>query len=130
MNIAGWFVLGMLILVVVFLFLTMLIDHIKIKKQMKIQEKMEHTLRNMNVWMYYDRLYGVEFNPFTCDKVFIRIIESREGYTKFEKQVFSQSYNKADKLEGTYIDVMKCMDLYNMLRSRNAQLIKDCNKEQ
>lgn len=130
MNIAGWFVLGMLLLGVIFLFVTMFIDHIKIKKQMKIQEKMEYALRNMNVWRYYDRAHGAEFNPFTCDKVFIRIIESREGYTKFEKQVFSQSYNKADKLEGTYIDVMKCMDLYNMLRSRNAQLIKDCNKEQ
>ena len=99
MNIAGWFVLGLLIFGVVFLFWMMLIDHIKIKKQLKLHEDMEYTLHNMNIWMYYDRVLGEEFNPFTCDKAFIRIFESRDGYTKFEKQVFSQSYNKADKHE-------------------------------
>ena len=130
MNIAGWFVLGILLLGVIFLFFAMLADHIKIQKQMKLQEDMDRTLHDMNIWMYYDRAYGVEFNPFTCDKIFIRIFESRDGYTKFEKQVFSQSYNKADKHEGTYTDVMKSMDLYNMLKARNAKLIKDYNKEQ
>lgn len=130
MNIAGWFVLGMLIFGVIFISLAALVDHIKIGKQMKVQEAMEYNLHDMNIWMYYDHAYGVEFNPFTCDKVFIRIFESREGYTKFEKQVFKQSYGKADKLDGTYIDVMKSMELYNHLKARNAKLIKDYNKEQ
>lgn len=130
MNITGWFLVGMLIFGSFFMFVMALVEHIKIKKQMKLQEKMEYNLRDMNIWMYYDRAYGVEFNPFTCDKVFIRIFESREGYTKFEKQVFKQSYGKADKLDGTYIDVMKSMDLYNHLKARNAKLIKDYNKEQ
>ena len=130
MNIAGWFVLGLLFFGVAFIFWMMLIDHVKIKKQMKIQEDMEYALHDMNIWMYYDRVIGEEFNPFTCDRAFIRIRGSREGYTKFEKQVFSQSYDKVDKLKGTYIDVMKSMDLYNLLKTRNAQLIKDYNKEQ
>lgn len=130
MNTAGWFVLGLLIFGVVFLFLMMLKDHIKIQKQMKLQEDMERTLHDMNIWMYYDGVRGAEFNPFTCNKVFIRIFESREGYTKFEKQVFSQSYNKVDKHEGTYTDVMKSMDLYNLLKARNAKIVKDYNKEQ
>lgn len=130
MNTAGWFVLGLLIFGVVFIFLMMLKDHIKIQKQMKLQEDMERTLHDMNIWMYYDRAPGAEFNPFTCDKIFIRIFESRDGYTKFEKQVFSQSYNKADKHEGTYTDVMKSMDLYNLLKARNAKLIKDYNNKQ
>lgn len=130
MNTAGWFVLGLLAFGSAFMFLMALVDHIKIQKQMKLQEDMERTLHDMNIWMYYDRLPGEEFNPFTCDKIFVRIFESRDGYTKFEKQVFSQSYNKADKLEGTYIDVMKSMDLYNLLKARNAKLIKDYNKEQ
>ena len=130
MNTAGWFVLGLLIFGVVFLFMMMLKDHIKIQKQMKLQEDIERTLHDMNVWLYYDRAPGGEFNPFTCDKIFIRIFETRDGYTKFEKQVFSQSYNKADKHEGTYIDVMKSTDLYNLLKARNAKLIKDYNKEQ
>lgn len=130
MNIAGWFVLGLLIFGVVFIFLMMFIDHIRIQKQMKLQGDMEYALCNMNIWMYYDRTPGVEFNPFTCDKIFIRIFESRDGYTKFEKQVFSQSYNKADKHIGTYTDVMKSMDLYNLLKSRNAKIVKDYNKEQ
>ena len=91
---------------------------------------MEYALCNMNVWMYYEQAFGAEFNPFNCNKIFVRIFESRDGYTKFEKQVFSQSYNKVDKLEGTYIDVMKSMDLYNLLKARNAKLIKDYNKEQ
>ena len=89
---------------------------------------MERTLCDMNIWRYYDQAFGAEFNPFNCDKVFIRIFESREGYTKFEKQVFKQSYGKADKHEGTYIDVMKSMDLYHLLKARNANLIKDYNK--
>ena len=95
MNIAGWFVIGLLIFGVIFLFVMMLIDHIKIEKQMKLQNDMKYTLHNMNIWMYYDRVPGETFNPFTCDKIFIRIFESRDGYTKFEKQVFSQSYNSS-----------------------------------
>jgi hypothetical protein len=130
MNIAGWFVLGLLILGVISIFLGMLTDHIKIQKQTKLREDMEYALHDMNIWLYYDRLPGDEGNPFTCDKIFIRIFESREGYTKFEKQVFSQSYNKADKHEGTYTDVMKSMDLYNLLKARNAKIVKDYNKEQ
>lgn len=130
MNIAGWFVLGLLIFGVIFIFVMMLIDHNRIQKQKKIQEDMEYAFHNMNIWMYYDRVYGEEFNPFTCDKAFIRIFESRDGYTKFEKQVFKQSYDHADKCTGTYIDVMKSMDLYNLLKARNAKLIKDYNKEQ
>lgn len=130
MNTAGWVVLGLLIFGVVFIFLMMIVDDIKIKKQMKLQEDMERTLHDMNIWVYYDGARGAEFNPFTCDKIFIRIFESREGYTKFEKQVFSQSYNKADKHEGTYTDVMKSMDLYNLLKARNAKIVKDYNKEQ
>jgi hypothetical protein len=130
MNIAGWFVLGLLIFGVVFIFLMMLTDHIKIQKQMKLHEDMERTLHDMNIWLYYDRVPGVEFNPFTCDKIFIRIFESRDGYTKFEKLVYSQSYNRADKHEGTYTDVMKSMDLYNLLKARNAKLIKDYNNKQ
>ena len=97
---------------------------------MKLQEDMESTLHDMNILMYYDRLSGDEGNPFNCDKIFIHIFESRDGYTKFEKQVFSQSYNKADKHEGTYTDVMKSMALYNLLKARNAKLIKDYNKKQ
>lgn len=130
MNTAGWFVAGLLIFGVIFLFVLMLIDHNKIQKQLKLQEDMERTLHDMNIWMYYEQAFGAEFNPFTCDKIFIRIFESREGYTKFEKQVFSQSYNKTDKHEGTYIDVMKSMDLYNLLKARNAKIVKDYNKEQ
>lgn len=130
MNTAGWFVLGLLVFGSTFMFLTALVDHIKIQKQMKLQEDMEYALCNMNIWMYYDRVPGGEFNPFTCDKIFIRIFESRDGYTKFEKQVFSQSYNKADKHEGTYTDVMKSMDLYNLLKARNAKIVKDYNNKQ
>lgn len=130
MNIAGWFVLGLLIFGVVFLFWMMIVDDIKIRKQMKLQEDMERTLHDMNIWLYYDRLHGEESNPFNCNKIFIRIFESRDGYTKFEKSVYSQSYNKSDKHEGTYTDVMKSMDLYNLLKARNAKLIKDYNKEQ
>lgn len=130
MNTAGWFVLGLLIFGVIFIFVMMLIDHNRIQKQMKLQEDMEYALCDMNIWMYYEQAFGAEFNPFTCDKIFIRIFESREGYTKFEKQVFSQSYNKTDKHEGTYIDVMKSMDLYNLLKARNAKIVKDYNKEQ
>lgn len=130
MNTAGWVVLGLLLFGVVFIFLMMIVDDIKIKKQMKLQEDMGRTLHDMNIWVYYDGVRGTEFNPFTCDKIFIRIFESREGYTKFEKQVFSQSYNKADKHEGTYTDVMKSMDLYNLLKARNAKIVKDYNKEQ
>lgn len=125
MNIGGWFVLGLILFAVFFLFCMMIRDDIKIKKQIKIQKDMEYTLHDMNIWMYYDRVPGREFNPFTCDKIFIRIFESRDGYTKFEKQVFSQSYDKADKLKVTCIDVMKSMDLYNMLKSREVKLIKD-----
>ena len=125
MNIGGWFVLGLILFAVFFLFCMMISDGIKIKKQIKIQKDMEYTLHDMNVWMYYDRVPGETFNPFICDKVFIRIFESRDGYTKFEKQVFSQSYDKDDKLKVTCIDVMKSMDLYNMLKSREAKLIKD-----
>lgn len=130
MNIGGWFVLGLIIFAGFFLFCMMICDDIKFKKQMKIQEDMEYALHNMNILMYYDRVPSESFNPFTCDKVFIRIFESRDGYTKFEKQVFSQSYDKADKLKGTYTDVMKSMELYNLLKVRNAKLIKDYNKEQ
>lgn len=128
MNIAGWFVVIMIMAIGIFIFVAMVIEDIKKRKQMKIQTDMAYMLRDMNIWMYYDRVPGVEFNPFTCDKIFIRIFESRDGYTKFEKQVFSQSYNKADKLEGTYIDVMKSMDLYNLIKARNAEFIKDCNR--
>lgn len=130
MNTAGWFVVGLLIFGVIFLFVLMLIDHNKIQKQTKLREDMEYALCNMNIWMYYDRVPGGEFNPFTCDKIFIRIFESRDGYTKFEKQVFSQSYNKTDKHEGTYTDVMKSMDLYNLLKARNAKIVKDYNNKQ
>ena len=130
MDIAGWFLLILVVAMVVFIFVAMIIEDIKIRKQKKIQDEMEYNLHDMNVWMYYDRAYGVEFNPFTCDKVFIRIFESREGYTKFEKQIYRQSYIKADKLDGTYIDIMKSMDLYNHLKAGNARLIKDYNKEQ
>lgn len=130
MNIAGWFLLILVIAVAGFIFVAMIVEDIKIRKQKKIQEDMEYAFHNMNIWMYYDRVYGEEFNPFTCDKAFIRIFESRDGYTKFEKQVFKQSYGRADKCTGTYIDVMKSMDLYNLLKARNAKLIKDYNKEQ
>lgn len=130
MNIAGWFVLGMLIFGVIFIFVMMLIDHNRIQKQTKLREDMEYALCDMNIWMYYEQAFGAEFNPFNCNKIFIRIFESRDGYTKFEKQVFSQSYNKADKHEGTYIDVMKSMDLYNLLKARNAKIVKDYNNKQ
>ena len=53
----------------------------------------------------------------------------RDGYTKFEKQVFSQSYNKADKHEGTYTDAMSRENLYILLKAREAKLIVDCNKK-
>ena len=130
MNTAGWFVAGLLIFGVIFLFVLMLIDHNRIQKQMKLQEDMEYALCDLNIWMYYEQAFGAEFNPFTCDKIFIRIFESRDGYTKFEKSVYSQSYNKSDKHEGTYTDVMKSMDLYNLLKARNAKIVKDYNKEQ
>ena len=130
MNIASWFVLGLLIFGVIFLFVLMLIDHNRIQKQMKLQEDMEYALCDLNIWMYYEQAFGAEFNPFNCNKIFIRIFESRDGYTKFEKSVYSQSYNKVDKHEGTYIDVMKSMDLYNLLKARNAKIVKDYNKEQ
>lgn len=129
MNTAGWFVAGLLIFGVIFLFVLMLIDHNKIEKQTKLREDMEYTLCDMNIWMYYEQAFGAEFNPFNCNKIFIRIFESRDGYTKFEKQVFSQSYNKADKHEGTYIDAMSRENLYILLKAREAKLIVDCNKK-
>ena len=130
MNTAGWFVLGLIIFgalgTVVFTF----IDYNRAKKKEAREEDMRRTLCDMNIWMYYDRVPGEEFNPFTCDKIFIRIFESRDGYTKFEKQVFAQSYNKADKCIGTYTDVMKSTELYVFLKAYNAKLIKDYNKVQ
>lgn len=130
MNIVSWIILGLIVFGLIFIFLMLIIDHIKTEKQMKIQNDMEYLLHDMNILMYYDRVPGEEFNPFTCDKAFVRIFESRDGYTKFEKQVFVQSYNKADKCTGTYIDVMKSMELYNLLKARNAKMIKDYNKKQ
>ena len=130
MNTAGWFVAGLLIFGVIFIFVMMIVDDIKIKSQTKLREDMEYALCDMNIWMYYEQAFGAEFNPFNCNKIFIRIFDARDGYTKFEKQVFSQSYNKADKHEGTYTDVMKSMDLYNLLKARNAKIVKDYNKEQ
>ena len=32
--------------------------------------------------------------------------------------------------DGTYTDVMKSMELYNILKSRNVKMIKDYNKKQ
>jgi hypothetical protein len=130
MNIGGWFLAILVAAIAIFIFIAMVVEDIKSRKQMKIQNDMEYLLHDMNILMYYDRLPGDECNPFNCDKIFIHIFESRDGYTKFEKQVFSQSYNKADKHEGTYTDVMKSMDLYNLLKARNAKLIKDYNKKQ
>lgn len=130
MNIGIGIGIGLFIFGSVFTFLSILIDQIKIEKQMKLLNDMKYLLHDMNILMYYDRVPGEVFNPFTCDKIFIRIFESRDGYTKFEKQVFAQSYNKADKCTGTYTDVMKSMELYNILKSRNVKMIKDYNKKQ
>lgn len=129
MNTGSWFVLGLLVFGILAVFCFLFVDYNRAKKKEAREEDMRLTLRDGNIWMYYDRPIGAPFNPFTCDKIFIRIFESRDGYTKFEKQVFSQSYNKADKHEGTYTDAMSRENLYILLKAREAKLIVDCNKK-
>lgn len=94
------------------------------------QADMNYLLSKGNVLMYYDPIPGVPFDPFKNDKRFIHILERRDGFVKYEVQVYKQSYNKADKLDGSYFDSKPEDELYAILRMRNAKIIKDVNKKQ
>jgi hypothetical protein len=103
------------------------VDYNRAKKRKTREEDIRLTLCDGNVLMYYDNPSDVPFNPFRCDKVFIRIIEKRDDYVLFDKEIYSQSYHKADKHQGTITDVMTQEELYNMLISKQAKLVRDYN---
>ena len=112
MNTGSWFVLGLLVFGSLATFCFIFVDYNRSKKKEAREKDMGLALCDGNIWMYYDRPIGAPFNPFTCDKSYIHIFETREGYVMFEKEVFTQSYDKADKHKGTYRDVMSREDLY------------------
>lgn len=86
---------------------------------------MDYLLSEGTVLMYYDPIPGVPFDPFKNDKRYIRILERRDGFVKYEVQVYKQSYSKADKLDGNYFDSMSDDELYTRLRMHNAKIIND-----
>lgn len=111
-------------------FYAMISDHKK-KQVAKVRRvDMDYLLSEGNVLMYYDPIQGVPFDPFKNDKRFIRILERRDGFVKYEVRVYKQSYSKADKLDGSYFDSRSEDELYTILRMRNAKIIKDVNKKQ
>lgn len=127
------FVLLMCVLIVAF-FITMTYAMISDRKKKQVakvrQADMNYLLSKGNVLMYYDPIPGVPFDPFKNDKRFIRILERRDGFVKYEVQVYKQSYNKADKLDGSHFDSRPEDELYTILRMCNAKIINDVNKKQ
>lgn len=120
------------LIVVLFIVVTraLILDHSKSKAAKVRRADMDYLLSEGNVLMYYDPIPGVPFDPFKNDKRFIRILERRDGFVKYEVQVYKQSYKKADKLDGSYFDSMSDEELYTKLRMHNAKIIKDVNKKQ
>ena len=116
--------------VVFFIVITwaMISDHSKSQAAEARRADMDYLLSEGNVLRYYDPIQGVPFDPFKNDKRFIRILERRDGFVKYEVQVYKQSYSKADKLDGSYFDSMSEDELYTILRMHNAKIIKDVNK--
>lgn len=108
---------------------TMISDHNKFKAAKARRADMDYLLSKGNILMYYDPIQGVPFDPFKNDKRFIRILERRDGFVKYEVQVYKQSYNKADKLDGSYFDSVSEDELYTILRMHNAKIIKDVKKQ-
>ena len=108
----------------------LILDHSKSKAAKVRRADMDYLLSEGNVLMYYDPIPGVPFDPFKNDKRFIRILERRDGFVKYEVQVYKQSYSKADKLDGSCFDSRPDDELYTILRMRNAKIIKDVNKKQ
>lgn len=120
-------------LIVVFFIVTtwaMISDHKKMQVAKARHADMNYLLSEGNVLMYYAPIPGAPFDPFKNDKRFIRILERRDGFVKYEVQVYKQSYNKADKLDGSHFDSRPEVELYTILRMRNAKIIKDVNKKQ
>jgi len=109
---------------------TMISDHKKRQVAKVRHADMNYLLSEGNVLMYYDPIPGVPFDPFKNDKRFIHILERRDGFVKYEVQVYKQSYSKADKLDGSHFDSRPEDELYAILRMRNAKIIKDVNKKQ
>lgn len=103
-------------------------DHKKFQAAKARRADMDYLLSKGNILMYYDPIQGVPFDPFKNDKRFIRILERRDGFVKYEVQVYKQSYNKADKLDGSYFDSVSEDELYTILRMHNAKIIKDVKK--
>lgn len=108
----------------------MISDHKKMQVAKVRRADMDYLLSEGNVLMYYDPIQGVPFDPFKNDKRFIHILERRDGFVKYEVQVYKQSYSKAGKLDGSYFDSMSDDELYTRLRMHNAKIIKDVNKKQ
>lgn len=106
----------------------LILDHSKSKAAKARRADMDYLLSEGNVLMYYDPIQGVPFDPFKNDKRFIHILERRDGFVKYEVQVYKQSYKMADKLDGSYFDSMSDDELYTRLRMHNAKIIKDVNK--
>lgn len=106
----------------------LILDLSKSKAAKARRADMDYLLSEGNVLRYYDPIQGVPFDPFKNDKRFIRILERRDGFVKYEVQVYKQSYSKADKLDGSYFDSRPEDELYTILRTRNAKIIKDVNK--
>lgn len=120
------------LIVVLFIVVTwaLILDHSKSKAAKARRADMDYLLAKGNILMYYDPAPGVPFDPFKNDKRFIHILERRDGFVKYEVQVYKQSYNKADKLDGSCFDSRSDDELYTILRMRNAKIIKDTNKKQ
>lgn len=108
----------------------MISDHKKRQVAKVRRADMDYLLSKGNVLMYYDPIPGVPFDPFKNDKRFIHILERRDGFVKYEVQVYKQSYDKADKLDGSHFDSRPEDELYAILRMRNAKIINDVNKKQ
>lgn len=127
------FGLIMCFLIVVFFIVAtyaMISDHKKRQVAKVRQADMNYLLSKGNILMYYDPIPGVPFDPFKNDKRFIHILERRDGFVKYEVQVYKQSYDKADKLDGSHFDSRPDDELYTILRMRNAKIINDVNKKQ
>ena len=114
---------------VVVLFITvtfaLILDHNKMQAAKARRADMDYLLSEGTVLMYYDPIPGVPLDPFKNDKRYIRILERRDGFVKYEVQVYKQSYSKADKLDGSYFDSMSDDELYTRLRMHNAKIIND-----
>ena len=94
------------LIVVLFIVVTfaMISDHKKTQAAKARRADMDYLLSKGNILMYYEPVPGVPFDPFKNDKRFIHILERRDGFVMYEVQVYKQSYNKADKLDGSCFD--------------------------